>query len=482
MAEVVGKKIALNVLINSCAKVLSTILALVSVGLITRYLGTEGFGNYATAVAFLSLFSALADLGLYNISTREISRSGADEKKIMGNVFSLRIISSTTVLILAPLVIFFLPYSREIKEGIVIVALAFLFSSGCQAFNGIFQKNLAMYKVAMGELTGKIVQVATVILTIIYDWGFDWIIMAMLLNMLVSFGIIFFWSRKYIQIKLQVDFTYWKEFLKESLPMGAVAIISFVYFKMDTILLSVMKNGTDVGIYNAAYKVLENATFFPALVCGLVLPIMSRDIFTNRKNFQIISDQTLKFFILLIVPLTVVTLFLAEGIINLIGGSGFAESAYVLRILIFALALIFLGHFFNAILIVSNLQKKLMLVLLVAAVVNISLNAIFIPRFSYLGAAYVSVVTELIVVFLTAYLVISRVKYYPRVDKLAKIILAGGAMGLFLFVFQGKNFFLLAAASFLIYFLALWALRVIKNSELMSLISQKGVEEYEETP
>jgi len=110
MAEVVGKKIALNVLINSCAKVLSTILALVSVGLITRYLGTEGFGNYATAVAFLSLFSALADLGLYNISTREISRSGADEKKIMGNVFSLRIISSTTVLILAPLVIFFLPY------------------------------------------------------------------------------------------------------------------------------------------------------------------------------------------------------------------------------------------------------------------------------------------------------------------------------------------------------------------------------------
>ena len=477
-----GKKIALNVLINSCAKVLSTILALVSVGLITRYLGTEGFGNYATAVAFLSLFSALADLGLYNISTREISRSGADEKKIMGNVFSLRIISSTTVLILAPLVIFFLPYSREIKEGIVIVALAFLFSSGCQAFNGIFQKNLAMYKVAMGELTGKIVQVATVILTIIYDWGFDWIIMAMLLNMLVSFGIIFFWSRKYIQIKLQVDFTYWKEFLKESLPMGAVAIISFVYFKMDTILLSVMKNGTDVGIYNAAYKVLENATFFPALVCGLVLPIMSRDIFTNRKNFQIISDQTLKFFILLIVPLTVVTLFLAEGIINLIGGSGFAESAYVLRILIFALALIFLGHFFNAILIVSNLQKKLMLVLLVAAVVNISLNAIFIPRFSYLGAAYVSVVTELIVVFLTAYLVISRVKYYPRVDKLAKIILAGGAMGLFLFVFQGKNFFLLAAASFLIYFLALWALRVIKNSELMSLISQKGVEEYEETP
>jgi O-antigen/teichoic acid export membrane protein len=281
---------------------------------------------------------------------------------------------------------------------------------------------------------------------------------------------------------LQFDFVYWKEFLKESLPMGAVAIISFVYFKMDTIMLSIMKNGTDVGIYNAAYKVLENSTFFPALICGLVLPIMSRDIFTNRKNFQIISDQTLKFFILLIVPLTVVTLFLSEGIISLIGGAGFAESAHVLRILIFALALIFLGHFFNAILIVSNLQKKLMLVLLAAAVVNVSLNLILIPRFSYLGAAYVSVGTELIVVFLTAYLVIFKVKYYPQVDKLAKIIFSGLVMSLFLFVFRGKNFFLLAGASFLIYFLALWALRVIKNAEIMSLISRKGVEEYEETP
>ncbi|PIP26408.1 MAG: hypothetical protein CO140_02170 [Candidatus Moranbacteria bacterium CG_4_9_14_3_um_filter_40_7] len=482
MAEIVGRKIALNVLVNSCAKVLSTVLALVSVGFITRYLGAEGFGNYATAVAFLSLFSAMADLGLYNIATREISRFGADEKKIMGNVLSLRIITSTTVLALTPLIIFFLPYSREIKEGIVIVAMAFLFSSGYQSLNGIFQKNLAMYKVAIGELTGKVVQVATVILTTVNNWGFDWIIMAMLFNMAVSFGIIFFWSRKYIKIKLQFDFTYWREFLTESLPMGAVAIISFVYFKMDTILLSIMKNGTEVGIYNAAYKVLENSTFFPALICGLVLPIMSRDIFTNRKSFQIISDQTLKFFILLIVPLTVATLFLAEGIIGLIGGAGFAESAHVLRILIFALALIFFGHFFNAILIVANLQKKLMLVLLAAAAVNISLNFIAIPRFSYLGAAYVSVVTELLVVFLTAYLVIAKVKYYPQVDKLAKILLAGLLMSLFLFVFRGKNFFILASASFLIYFLALWLLRVIKNSEIMSLISRKGVEEYEETP
>lgn len=482
MAEVVGRKIALNVIANSFAKILSTILALVSVGFITRYLGKEGFGNYATAVAFLSFFSALADLGLYNISTREISRPGAEEKKIMGNVLSLRIFSSLLVLILAPLIIFFLPYSREIKEGIIIVATAFLFSSTYQVLNGVFQKNLAMYKVAIGELSGKIVQVVIVVLTTMNDWGFDWIIMAMLFNMLVSFLIIFFWSRQYIKIKLQFNFQYCRDFLKESLPMGAVAIISFVYFKIDTILLSLMKGGTDVGIYNAAYKVLENSTFFPALICGLVLPIMSRDIFTNRKNFELISDKTFKFFIILIIPLTVATLFLAEGIIGLIGGSGFSESCQVLRILIFSLALIFLGHFFNAILIVSNLQKKLMLVLMAAAIFNVAFNAILIPRFSYLGAAYVSVGTEVLVVFLTAFLVITKVKYFPRVEKIFKIVAAGLLMALFLLFFQGKSFFVLAPTSFLLYFFLLWGLRVIETSEILSLISRKGVEEYEELP
>ena len=84
----VAKKIAYNVVFSAVAKVLSTILALVGIGFITRYLGKEGFGDYATVLAFFSFFGAIADLGLYSISVREISREGADEKKIMGNVFT----------------------------------------------------------------------------------------------------------------------------------------------------------------------------------------------------------------------------------------------------------------------------------------------------------------------------------------------------------------------------------------------------------
>lgn len=478
----IAKKIAYNVFVSSVAKALSTVLALVSIGFITRYLGKEGFGDYATLLAFLSFFTAIADLGLYYISTREISRPNADEEKIMGNIFSLRILSALFVVVISPIIIFFLPYPLIVKQGIFIVALSFFFSSSYQVLNGVFQKNLAMDKVVFAELIGKFIQVAVIILAIKLKLNLLWIIFSLLCYMIVSFSLVFFWSKKYIKFKLQFDFAYWKSFLKESLPMGAVAIVTFLYFKMDTLMLSFMKSSSDVGIYNAAYKVLENLTFFPAMVVGLVMPIVSKYIFSDRKEFEEVANKTFKFFLILVVPLVIGTLFLSEGIINVIGGTGFSESAEVLRILVFALALIFFGHFFDIILIAGNLQKKLMAILILAAIVNISLNYLFIPQFSYLASAWASIATELIVVIFTGTLVFIKLKYFPKMEKIWGLFFAGLFMWLFLVVFKNINFFILLFSSATIYFVFLWVFKVIKTSEILSLISKKGIQEYEELP
>lgn len=479
---VIARKIAYNVLVNSLSKVCSTILALVSIGFITRYLGREGFGNYATVLAFLSFFAALADLGLYSISTREISREGAQESKIMGNIFSLRLFSSLAVFLLAPVIVIFFPYPEEVKKGIVIAAGSFIFSSGYQVLNGVFQKRLAMDRVAIAELTGKGAQVLVVIWAVKNQMSFNWIVSALLINMMVNFGLVYAWSRKYIRFKPEFDFSYWKKFLKESLPMGVVAVIALVYFKMDTILLSVMKSSADVGIYNAAYKVLENITFFPAMIIGLIFPVMVKNIFSHRHKFEDISDKTFKVFVILVVPLIVGVLFLADDIIHLIGGGGFVESAAVLRILVFALALIFFGHFFNNIIIAGNLQKKLVSILSLAAVFNITLNLMLIPRFSYLAAAYVSVATEFLVVAATFYLVWKKIDYVPKAENFFSILLAGVFMAIFMFIFKGNNFLALALAGSGIYFFFLWLLKAVRTSEITSLISKKGVESYEELP
>lgn len=256
------RKIAYNVVFNVIAKRLSTVLALVGIGFITRYLGAGGFGNYSIVLAFFSFFGSIADLGLYAITAREISRPNADEKKILGNAFSLRLFSSIAVFFIAPVIVFFLPYSNEVKLGILIAAASFVFSSTYAVLNGVFQKNLAMDRVATAEVLGKTLQIAIIIFAVINDLGFIAIVLSILAAMILNFSLVLLQVYKYVPLKLQFDFVYWKKILLEAAPVGFAAIVTFIYFKFDTIILSILQESADVGIYNAAYKVIENLSFF----------------------------------------------------------------------------------------------------------------------------------------------------------------------------------------------------------------------------
>ena len=469
---VIARKIAYNVLVSSVSKILSTILALVAIGFITRYLGAGGFGNYATVLAFLAFFSAIADLGLNSVSTREISRPGANESRIMGNIFAFRISISLLVLFLSPAIVWFFPYPTEVKQAIMIVAASFLFSSSYQVLNGVFQKNLAMDKVAFAELIGKIVQVLLIILAIHLKLGFLWIISSLLFCMIVNFILVYSLSKKYISFKLEFDWQYWKNFLRQSYPIGIAACITFIYFKIDTIMLSVMKTSAEVGLYNAAYKVIENISFFPAMIVGLIFPIMSQNIFSDRKKFADVSNKTYKIFWILTVPLVVGTLFLSEGIISLIGGREFLEAAPALRILVFALAFIFFGNFLNAILIAGNKQKKMLLIATIAAVFNFTANLFFISRYSYLGAAIVSLATEILVVAGAYYFIAKEIKYFPAEKNIGKILIAGMIMAASLFFFRNINFLLAGCLGVLVYLISLWIFKAVKTEELASIISK----------
>lgn len=469
----IARKIAYNVIFNSIAKILSTILALVGIGFITRYLGTSGFGDYSTVLAFFAFFGSFADLGLYSITAREISRPNADEKKILNNAFTLRLASSLIVFILTPILVFFLPYSNDVKLGILIAAASFVFSSTYNVLNGVFQKNLAMDRVALAEVLGKVLQVAIIVLAVKNNWGFLAIILSVLAAMIFNFSTVLFFLRKYAKLSLQFDYAYWKSFLKEALPLGISAIVIFVYFKIDTILLSVLKTNTEVGIYNAAYKVIENISFFPAMIIGLVFPIFSRHIFSDKPQFSHIANETTKVFLVLLVPIVIGTLFLSEGIINLIGGAAFAQSANTLRILIFSLAFIFFGNFFNSILIASNHQKKLLWALVGCAIFNVTANLIFIPLFSYTGSAIISAFTEFFVAAAGFILTAKYVGYRPSFRPLMRILISGVAMAAFLYLVTSLGFLPRVLFSSLIYIFFLWLTRTITIKELSSIFLAK---------
>jgi O-antigen/teichoic acid export membrane protein len=467
-----SRKLALNVAIASVSKVLNTIVAMVGLMLITRYLGPEKFGLYVTALAFNNLFNSLGDWGIYQTTTRSISQPKADEKTIIGNIMALRLTVSFFLSLTIPFAIYFSSYSIELKLALFLVLLGYIFYSFYQVLIGLFQKRLIMYKITIVELLGKIVQLGIVATGIKFDLGLKFITLGITISMLFNFIVVYYLSRKFITFKLNFNTSKWKKFLKESWPIGLSVIVTFIYFKADTLLLKSLSTDRAVGIYGAAYKVLENITFFPGMIMGLVMPMLSFYIIKDKQKFKQLVNENFKLFTILIVPLVIATLFFAENIIAIIAGPEYTASATVLRIVIFSLAFIFFGMLFGNIMVAAKLQKQQLIALSICATFNVSANLILIPKYSYLATSYVSVATELLVVILSAYIIYKNLNFLPKIKNLTLIALSGIIMSFYILTLHFLPFFFLLITSPLIYFIILILFKVITKKEIQMLIKK----------
>ena len=467
------QKIAYNAIFSAGARVIEVALALFIIGLTTRYLGTSGFGDYIIVVTFIYIFSVLADLGLYSIVVREISREGADEEKIVNNAFTLRTFAGLFFLGSAFFVSLLFPYSWDVKMGIAVAAMGFWILSNTQVLMGLFQKHLIMDRVAVAEICGRIMQLLFVWTTISLDLGFLYIIASIFAGAIFNFFLVLFFASKYVKIRLRFDFDLWKKLLRQGFPLAISAILVLIYFKLDTIFLSVMKTNEAVGIYGLSYKIMENLIFFPAMIVGLTMPIMSRSIFTDKARFQSIVQRTLNLLIVAVVPMIVGVFFISDKIIQLIGGyKGFIDSPAVLNILMIALGFIFFGALFSNIIIAANKQKCLAQIYFVGMIFNVITNFIFIPQYSYFGAAATTVATEFLVTFLMIAVIYKSLRYIPSFAIIVKAVLASTLMALALHYFNYLNIFILILLGGIVYLPVIYFLGGISKKEIGKLMGR----------
>jgi len=467
-----NKKIAYNSIISSGARIIGLALSLVIIGFITRYLGKDGFGYYSVILAFLYFFTVLADLGLYSICLRDISRPNADEKKIINNSFTLRFFAGLFIFSFAPIIVYFFPYTNEVKLGVLIGSFGFWMMSNHQVLMGVFQKYLKMNKVAIAELAGRLFQLVLILFFIWQKLGFLFIVSAFVAGASINFILVFIFIRKYVRISFEFDFIFWRSLLKESLPLALAIIFTVIYFKLDTIMLSLMKPPADVGIYNLSYKFLESMLFFPAMFIGLVMPLMSKYAFSLRKKFNKITQEALDILLLFTVPLIIGTFFLSKNIVVLIAGEDFLLSAGVLNLLIIAGSIIFLGVLFSNMIISLKEQKKLTYIYGIGAGINLIANFIFIPKYSYYGAAWTTILTEFIVTGLMLIILYKILKSLPSFNSIFKYILAGLIMAIPLYYLRDWSLFILIVLSSLIYFGFLHLINGIPFNNVRNLIKK----------
>jgi O-antigen/teichoic acid export membrane protein len=473
-------KVFYNTAIQIMSKIIATILGLVAVAIMARYLGTIGFGEYTTIITFLSFFGILVDFGLTLVTVQMISCPGADEKKILDNLFSFRLVSATVFLALAPLVIVFFPYTQGIKIGVAIAAFSFLFASLNQVFVGLFQARLKMDRVSVAEVISRIFLVAGILVAVKMDQGLLGIVSAMAVSSAVSFFLHWVFSREYVRIGIGFDWSLWKEILKKSWPLAITIIFNLVYLKTDTLVLSLIKTQNEVGIYGAAYKVIDVLVTVPFMFAGIVLPILTVNWTAgDKRGFKRVLQKSFDFMAILAIPLVIGTQFLAKEIMFLVAGREFSDSGYILKILVLAAGIIFLGCVFSHAIIALDKQKKIIFAYFFTSVTALTGYLIFIPRFSYIGAAWMTIYSELVIAVAAAYYTFKYSGFYPRLSVFFKSVLASSAMALFLFFLPNRFYenivglFLTLFFSAIIYFISLYLFKGISKQEILNLLRKQ---------
>ncbi|MEA3464135.1 MAG: flippase [Patescibacteria group bacterium] len=466
-------KVAYNTIVQVISKIIATGLGLAVIAIMARYLGKEGFGQYTIIITFLSFFAIIADMGLTLVTVQMISRPGVDQDKILSNLFSMRLISAVIFLGLAPLIIIFFPYDPIIKLGVAVTTLSFFFIALNQILVGLFQKNLRMDKVSIAEVVSRIVLVAGVALVWRFDLGLINIMTATVVASAVNFLLHFQFSRKFVRIKLRFDFIVWRAIIKRSWPLALTIIFNLIYLKADTLILSLIKSQSEVGIYGATYKVIDVLITFPFMFAGIVLPIMTaRWAIGDKSGFKNAMQKSYDVMVIMAFPLVIGAQFTAKRIMVLVAGQEFALSGPILRILILAAGLIFIGCVFAHGVIAINKQRKMIGAYIFTAVTALVGYLIFIPEYSYFGAAWVAIYSETVVVIASVYLIWRFTKFLPNLEITGKSLLASAIMAAGLYLTAGWNLFIVLSLAVIVYFTALYVLKGIKKQDIIELMNR----------
>lgn len=421
--------VAKNTFIQTLGKALGLVLGVFTVAVLFRYLGQSGYGEFTTAITYLSLFATIVDFGLTLTTVQMISEPQANEKNILGNLLAIRIVTGLILFSAAPIIALLLPYSGEVKLAIAVGAGAYFLSSGTQMLVGVFQKRLLMWRVTLAEIANRVIFLVGSIVTVALDGGLMAVVAALIVGNVVQAVLTFALADRFVPLRFQMDFTIWKDIFHRSWPIGISIFFNVIYLRGDIFFLSLFRSADEVGIYGGAYKIIDVVTAIPVMFMGLVLPILVaawKD--ANQERFQSAMQKSFDFFAILGLPLSVGAFALAEPLMVLIAGEEFRASGPILALLSPTLAVIFFGALYGHAIVAIQKQKPLALGYALVAALSVAAYLFLVPRFGAEGAAWVTLLSESTILLITFVVVGGVARAWPHPGIFFRSVIACAAM------------------------------------------------------
>lgn len=425
-----ARKLAVNASLLSGGRMAVAAMGVVTIGISTRYLGLETFGAFAAATAFAATVSTLTDVGLWTIGAREIAKRPQDTQRIVGSVLTIGLMVSVVAAAAAIGLVFLLYPGQEnelIRRGVLVLLLTVPLAAPYGAASAYFVSQQKAYMGMIGSLLASVVTLAGLVLTAALDWGFNGVLVAYVVASAVQGGVMIILVSGKVRLIPNLDLVLGRKLFMWALPLGGTLLVHSLYWRVDLILLSVLDSEVQVGLYGLGFKVLDAIVALPMFVAITLMPEFSR-LAEQPARFDEIMQKAISAIQVATIAVFVLFVTYAPEITRIVGGTGFAGAASVLRILSGAVLFAYFGAVISQAFVARDRQGQLFWVALGALPVNIVLNLALIPPLGANGAAIAFAISEAVVLGAVVILY-HRFAAVPRPHHLPRVLVAAAAMG-----------------------------------------------------
>ncbi|HYU57267.1 MAG TPA: flippase [Actinomycetota bacterium] len=452
-----SRRILRNTAYRAVADVGSKLVSIVLYVVMARRLGQSQFGVFTFGLAFVTLVSALGELGQDQILVREVARDRRKLSSYFGNTLALRVAVTLPVLIVVLAIGAAIGFDGRKLLVVAFLGAGVIVELGISTVIGSFQAFERLEFAPLVLITQRVLTTAVAVIAIAF--GADVVAVALiylgsaLLAFFVGLALL---RSKVVRPKADIDVRRWWPLMRAALPLGIAGISATILFRIDTVMLQAYKPDAVVGAYGAAYRLFETTLFLSWSVGAAIYPVMSRLTRTTDPPVALVFERGLKLAIALTLPLAVGAAVLANGVLATLYGNEFLDAAPALRLLAPAIATFPFAFIAGQLLVSQDRQAAMTITYLVVTVENIALNLYLIPRFSLDGAAFGTSLSEVLVVTGLLAFCFARIGRIAWGRAFAGPVVASALAGAAMFLLRDR-FLPAAAAGALVYGAALLA-------------------------
>jgi O-antigen/teichoic acid export membrane protein len=445
---------------------------------IAQFLGVSGLGKFASALALLFIFQAFSSLGFQYLLTREIAQDKSKADKLLINASFLGGIFSIFMVGVMCLAVNFITDTADIIHASYILSISLIPYALALVFQSIIRGYEKLEYITISKITGDVFKVLLGSFVLLKGYGLAILMIVISLSYFLVFFVSVYFTLKCIPKKhLRIDLATCKWIIGATPIFALIFILSTIRWNIDTLILTKMMGEVEVGLYSAAFKLMNVLKLGISSYVMAIQPIIFRLFKSSNKKFEIVCRESMKYLLILSIPIALGTLLLSERFILLLFKPEFISAAYALQIIVWIITMAGHNLIFANILVASNHQKINLIGIFIGMIFNICLNLLLIPKLGFVGASITSILSA-IILFIFQYYYVSKYIFKANYFRQSiKPIIASMFMVVSILLMKDINLFLIILISMIVYMLGLVALKTFSARDI-SLVKKlwKGEE------